>query len=92
MIKTTLTLLILLCLPFNGVSQGKLNLEILTEQIRTNFGAGKSLYQAKNGLIWIGANPMGLAYYNGQKFVHVPLEGEEVFATKEEVFVVGDSL
>ncbi|MBK8968124.1 MAG: response regulator [Lewinellaceae bacterium] len=66
--------------------------EALTADIYSNFGAVKSLYQAPDGLIWIGAYPKGLAYYDGKKITHVPVGREEIFANRREVFIAGDTV
>ncbi|MCB9331863.1 MAG: hypothetical protein H6574_12345 [Lewinellaceae bacterium] len=67
--------------------------ETLTADIYSNFGAVKSLYQAPDGLIWIGAYPKGLAYYDGKKITHVPVgREEEIFANQKEIFIPGDTV
>lgn len=88
MLKHILLICLFCCLPFSGTAQYA-PLESLTKEIRANFGVGKSIYQAPNGLMWFGMKPGGLVYYDGESVVPVPLEGEADFTATEEVFVVG---
>ncbi|MBK8968119.1 MAG: response regulator [Lewinellaceae bacterium] len=81
---------VLFALP--GISQERPVQEHLTDQIRSNFGEVKNLYQAPDGLIWMGAQPKGLAYYDGKNITHVPLDGEEQFTKQAEVFTAGDTV
>jgi signal transduction histidine kinase/CheY-like chemotaxis protein len=91
LVRNTYLVLFLLYLPVLGTAQHAA-LERLSDDVRTRLGEGKSIYQAPNGLMWFGMKPGGLHYYNGDAFVHVPLEDEVKFTAREEVFVVGDDI
>jgi signal transduction histidine kinase/DNA-binding response OmpR family regulator len=60
--------------------------ELITQDIRSNFGEVTQIYQDTVGVIWMGIPGKGLAYYDGRNISHYQLEEERTFSLYRPVF------